>query len=360
MTQEVRVDLGHRSYTIHIGEDLLSEANLISKLVAGPSALIVTNDTVGPLYLEPIKKALSDRKVDVVTLPDGEAHKTLNSFQTIMDALVDGGFARDTTVVALGGGVIGDMGGFAAATYQRGVGFLQIPTTLLSQVDSSVGGKTAVNHPKGKNLIGAFYQPGGVIADTKVLSTLDPRELKAGLAEVIKYGVALDPTFLSWLEGHMDELLSLEPSALSHAIRRSCEIKASIVKQDELEQGPRALLNFGHTFGHAIEATAGYGEWLHGEAVAAGMVMATELSRDHGWVSDQQLQRVVKLIKAAGLPTEPPRLSKSDYVAAMGLDKKNLNNQLRLILLKDLGTGFVSDTFNTELLDALLDKYLES
>ena len=358
MTQKITVELGERSYPIHIGEDLLAEPNLLQDLIAGPTALIVTNETVAPLYLSQVQEALSDKKTAVVSLPDGEAHKTLNTYQTIMDGLVDAGFARDTTVVALGGGVVGDISGFAAATYQRGVRFLQIPTTLLAQVDSSVGGKTAVNHPSGKNLIGAFHQPCGVIADTKTLSTLDPRELKAGLAEVIKYGVALDHTFLAWLENNIEALLSLEPMALTHAIRRSCEIKAGIVKQDELEQGLRALLNFGHTFGHAIEASVGYGEWLHGEAVAAGMVMASELSRDHGWIEQEKLDRVVNLIEAAGLPTAPPKVNRSDFVKAMGLDKKNLNNRLRLILLKEMGTAFISESFDQALLDSLLEKHL--
>lgn len=360
MTQKITVELGDRSYPIYIGEDLLQQSEWAQELVPGPTALVVTNETVAPLYLDQLKQALSGKETAVVTLPDGEAHKTLNTFEAIMDGLVNARFARDTTVVALGGGVVGDISGFAAATYQRGVNFLQVPTTLLSQVDSSVGGKTAVNHPSGKNLIGAFHQPCGVIADTKTLTTLDPRELKAGLAEVIKYGIALDHAFLSWLEGNITDLLNLEPMALTHAIRRSCEIKAGIVKQDELEQGLRALLNFGHTFGHAIEATVGYGEWLHGEAVAAGMVMATELSRDHGWIEQEKLDRVITLISAVGLPTAPPKVNPRDFVQAMGLDKKNRNNRLRLVLLKELGTAFISESFEQSLLDSLLEKHLGS
>ena len=358
MTQRIQLELGNRSYEISIGHGLLEDKDLIRSQIKGPSALIVTNDTVGPLYLHKVEAALSDLSLHVVTLPDGEAYKTLEQFSRIMDELVASGFGRDTTVTALGGGVVGDISGFAAASYQRGVDFLQLPTTLLAQVDSSVGGKTAVNHPNGKNLIGAFHQPCGVIADTQVLSTLEEREFKAGLAEVIKYGVALDQSFLHWIENNLESLLAHDPQALAHAIKRSCELKAGIVEEDERETGPRALLNLGHTFGHAIEATAGYGEWLHGEAVAAGTLMATELSYQQGWLEESQYQRVLTLNKKAGLPAAPPKVDKSAFVAAMGLDKKNRGGRLRLVLLKDIGTAFITETFDQSLLDALLDKHL--
>lgn len=360
MTQPVNVELGDRSYDIHIGEGLVKEGSLVRSMVAGPSALIVTNEKVAPLYLDAVVQSVDHLKYHVVTLPDGESHKDLNHFSQIIDALVEKSFGRDTTVIALGGGVVGDIAGFAAASYQRGVPFVQIPTTLLAQVDSSVGGKTAVNHPQGKNLIGAFHQPLGVIADISVLSTLDARELKAGLAEVIKYGVGLDHGFLTWIKNHLDDLLALNPSAMAQAIKRSCEIKAGIVKQDEKEQGPRALLNLGHSFGHAIEATVGYGTWLHGEAVAAGMLMAAELSRKHGWISRDDCDYLQALIKQTGLPTDAPKVSKTEFVKALGLDKKNRGNQLRLILLKGLGTAFVSETFDKALLDQLLDETLET
>ena len=352
----LKVDLGSRSYPIHIGNGLLAEAALYRPHLAGAQVLIVTNETVAPLYLVTLRSALTGVTVREVILPDGEQYKTLEVWNQIFDALLTARMSRDCTVIALGGGVVGDMAGFAAACYQRGVAFIQVPTTLLAQVDSSVGGKTGVNHPLGKNMIGAFYQPRAVIADTATLATLPQRELSAGLAEVLKYGFIRDAAFLDWLEAQLPAVLAREPAALAHAIRRSCEVKAEIVAADEHESGQRALLNFGHTFGHAIETGTGYGNWLHGEAVGAGMVLAADLSARLGWLTAEALARVRRVIAAAGLPVAPPSdLFAERFLELMAVDKKVLNGQLRLVLLQQLGTAVVTGEVAPELLRATLD-----
>ena len=299
----LQVNLGERSYPIHIGGGLLGRAELVAPHVGGTQVLIVTNETVGPLYLEQATAAFAEFETAHLILPDGEQYKNLDTLNTVYDALLSRRFDRRCTLVALGGGVVGDITGFAAATYQRGVPFIQIPTTLLAQVDSSVGGKTGVNHALGKNMIGAFHQPRCVIADTGTLVTLDDRQLAAGLAEVIKYGLIDDPDFFAWLETQMGGLIARTPQALAHAIERSCRDKAAVVAADEREAGSRALLNLGHTFGHAIETGMGYGQWLHGEAVAAGMVLAARLSEKLGWLGADERQSITALIAAAGLPT---------------------------------------------------------
>lgn len=355
MPTTLRVALGARSYPIYIGAGLLSDPSLLRAHLAGRQVLIVTNGTVAPLYLEPVLAALAGSAVRQLILPDGECFKTLTVLDRIFDALMEVRFGRDCTLVALGGGVIGDMVGFAAACYQRGVAFVQIPTTLLAQVDSSVGGKTGINHPKGKNMIGAFHQPRAVIADTTTLNTLPDRELSAGLAEVIKYGLIRDPAFFAWIERHLDALRSRDPEALAEAIRRSCENKAAVVAEDELESGNRALLNLGHTFGHAIETGAGYGNWLHGEAVGAGICMAADLSARLGWLDAADLERIRALIARAGLPTEPPPdLPPERFLELMAVDKKVQDGRLRLVLLKAIGASVVTDRFDPDLLRATL------
>src|SRR5690348_10955360 len=313
--ETLRVELGSRSYPIVIGRGLLGERSLFEQHVPARDLLVVSNTVVAPLYLDALEACLQPRRVVATILPEGESHKTLANVARILDVLVANRFGRDCAVVALGGGVVGDMAGFAAATYQRGVDFVQLPTTLLAQVDSSVGGKTGVNHPGGKNLIGAFHQPVAVIADTATLATLSDRELRAGLAEIIKYGLIRDAAFFAWLEQSMDLLLAREPSALAKAIRRSCEIKAEIVGRDEREQGERALLNLGHTFGHAIESVTGYSAWLHGEAVGAGLAMAATMSRALGTLEADQVERLRALLERTGLPTVAP-----DVRAASALD----------------------------------------
>ncbi|MBN8442933.1 MAG: 3-dehydroquinate synthase [Thauera sp.] len=335
----LNVALGDRAYPIHIGPGLLARPELLLPALKTPRAIIVTNDRVGPLYLERLRATLEGAGVSVsaVELPDGEAHKNWQTLNLIFDALLEGRCERSTTLIALGGGVVGDMGGFAAATYQRGMPFIQVPTTLLAQVDSSVGGKTAINHPLGKNMIGAFYQPRLVLADTVTLDTLDARELAAGAAEVIKYGLIRDPEFFVWLEDNLDRLLAREPEALAFAIERSCRNKAEVVAADETEQGERALLNLGHTFGHAIETGMGYGEWLHGEAVAAGTMMAAELSRRLGWLTQQDVDRIGRLFERAGLPVWGPALGVERYLELMSHDKKVEAGRLRLVLLKSIG-----------------------
>ena len=356
-SQCLHVELDARRYPIHVGPGLLDDPAMLVPYLAGRQVMIVTNETVAPRYLERLKRALGgdDRDVREIVLPDGEHTKTLASVERIWDALLAAGFNRRCTLVALGGGVIGDMAGFAAACYQRGVAFVQVPTTLLSQVDSSVGGKTGVNHPRGKNMIGAFWQPRAVVIDTQTLTTLPSRELSAGLAEVIKYGLIHDIEFLAWLESRMTALRALDAEALTEAILRSCAIKAEIVAADETEQGQRALLNLGHTFGHAIEAHQGYGNWLHGEAVGAGMAMAAELSRRLGWLDDAEVARVESLIVRAGLPvTAPAAMSGDDFLATMRLDKKNIDARLRLVLLSRLGEACIHDATPPDMLDALL------
>ncbi|MHB1402032.1 MAG: 3-dehydroquinate synthase [Thiobacillus sp.] len=342
--QTLTVDLGDRSYPIHIGAGLLNRAELILPHLAQKRVMVVTNTTVAPLYLAQLTATLEGGGVKVaqVVLPDGEAYKNWETLNLIFDALLTDRAERKTTLIALGGGVIGDMTGFAAASYQRGVPFIQIPTTLLSQVDSSVGGKTGINHPLGKNMIGAFYQPKLVLADTDTLKTLPARELSAGLAEVIKYGLIWDAEFLAWLEANMDKLRALDPVAITHAIYRSCEIKAQVVGEDEREGGIRAILNLGHTFGHAIETGMGYGTWLHGEAVAAGMVMAAQTSQRLGWISEADVARTRALVRAAGLPDVAPDLGVDTYLEYMGHDKKVEGGKMRFVLLKKLGEAVVT------------------
>ncbi len=354
----LNVDLGDRSYPIYIGQTLLDQPELLRQHIPGRSVLVVTNTTVAPLYRARLDKALDGLKVDTVVLPDGEAYKSIESLQTIWDALVEGRFDRNTTLIALGGGVIGDITGFAAASYQRGVHFIQIPTTLLAQVDSSVGGKTGINHPGGKNMLGAFWQPRAVIADTDTLNTLPDRELSAGLAEVIKYGLIYDEPFLGWIENNIEALRAREADALAHAIRRSCEIKAAVVAQDERESGLRAILNLGHTFGHAIEAGMGYGEWLHGEAVGAGMCMAARLSELEGWISAADVARVRAIVKRAGLPIHAPEsMTSEQFQHLMGIDKKVLDGKLRLVLLQSIGKAVVTGAFSPKHLQTCLDEY---
>jgi 3-dehydroquinate synthase len=349
--QTLKVDLGDRSYPIHIGTGLLDNPDLITPHIHGKQVLIVTNETVGPLYLARIEVICADYQCDVVILPDGESFKTLESVNSIFDALLKARHNRTTTLIALGGGVVGDITGFAAASYQRGVNFIQIPTTLLSQVDSSVGGKTGVNHPLGKNMIGAFHQPQCVIADTETLSTLPIRELRAGFAEVIKYGLICDSDFFNWLELNYRAVLSCDRLALAYTIERCCSNKAQVVAQDERESGIRAILNLGHTFGHAIETAKGYGNWLHGEAVAVGMVMATDLSARLGWISVADAQRSKTLIEAADLPTAPPKdMSSQQFMELMAVDKKVLDGALRLVLLTAIGEAVISSDFSPQAL----------
>ncbi len=335
----LEVSLGERSYPIRIGRDLFDDAFGIVPFLKRPRAIVVTNDVVAPLYLDRLLAALDKTGVSAVSviLPDGEGHKDWPTLNLIFDALLSARAERSTTLIALGGGVIGDMTGFAAATYQRGVPFIQIPTTLLSQVDSSVGGKTAINHPLGKNMIGAFYQPRLVLADIATLDTLPDRELKAGLAEVIKYGLIRDLPFFEWLEANIDRLLARDAEALAFAVERSCRNKAEVVVADETEQGERATLNLGHTFGHAIETGLGYGVWLHGEAVAVGSVMAAELSRRLGWLTADDLTRICRLFERAGLPVVGPDMGTARYLELMGHDKKVSDGKLRLILLQQIG-----------------------
>ena len=353
--QTLQVDLGERSYPIYIGASLLARSDLLASHIVGRQVAIVTNETVAPLYLQELESALGGFSLTSIVLPDGEAFKTWETLQIIFDGLLTARHDRRTTVIALGGGVIGDMAGFAAACYQRGVNFIQVPTTLLSQVDSSVGGKTGINHPLGKNMVGAFYQPQAVLIDTVSLSTLPARELSAGLAEVIKYGLICDAPFLGWLEQNMAALRALDQAALTVAIERSCAAKARVVGADERESGVRATLNLGHTFGHAIETHKGYGVWLHGEAVAAGTVMALEMSRRLGWITEAERDRAVRLFQAAGLPVVPPTdMSPDDYIEHMAVDKKVLDGRLRLVLLRRLGEAVVTADFSREILHATL------
>jgi 3-dehydroquinate synthase len=333
----VTVELGARSYTIRIGSRLLADRRLMESAISADQVLIVTNGVVAPLYLERLQASLPGREIAVCMLPDGEQHKTLVSFATIIDRLIEARFRRDCCVVALGGGVVGDVAGFAAASYQRGVDFVQAPTTLLAQVDSSVGGKTAVNHSRAKNMIGAFHQPKAVIADTQTLSTLPSRELGAGIAEIIKYGLIADAQLFAWLEEHIEDLLAVDEAALELAIKRSCEIKAEIVAEDEREKGKRALLNFGHTFGHALEAIGRYERWLHGEAVAIGMEMAASVSAELGWLERSERERVSRLLSKARLPLAAPGVAVDDVLAHMLMDKKVARSGMRLVLLERIG-----------------------
>lgn len=353
------VALDERSYPIHIGVGLLKRADMLTPYLAGQQVLVVTNETIAPLYLDVLCASLPEQfDVRTLVLPDGEQYKTIEQVSRIWDVLLEAGFNRRCTLIALGGGVIGDMVGYAAASYQRGVAFIQVPTTLLSQVDSSVGGKTGVNHPLGKNMIGAFWQPKAVVVDIDTLGSLPSRELSAGLAEVIKYGFIRDAGFLSWLESNMQALRNVEPGVIGEAIAQSCQIKADIVAEDETEQGVRALLNLGHTFGHAIEAHQGYGNWLHGEAVGAGMAMAATLSHQLGWIDAAELARLQTIIESAGLPLAAPGdMTSDDFLRRIRLDKKNIDAKLRLVLLRTLGDACVSDATPTEMLRTLLDSY---
>ena len=350
MSFTITVDLDDRSYPIVIGRDLLDGHFDLGKFVRGTDCLIVSNETVAPLYYEKLLANLAGRDVSSINLPDGESFKTVTAMQSILDKLVESRANRDVAVIALGGGVVGDIAGFAAACYMRGVDFIQVPTTLLSQVDSSVGGKTGVNHAQGKNLIGAFHQPQVVLIDTNTLGTLPDRELAAGLAEVIKYGAICDLEFFAWLEANMAALLARDADALGYAIRRCCELKADVVSADERESGLRAILNFGHTFGHAIEHCQGYGEWLHGEAVATGMIMAARLSG----LGDADIERLASLVAAAGLPTEPPAIAPDDWFDAMGMDKKVQGKKLRFVLLDALGDSRVSSDYDADRLNEIL------
>ncbi len=345
------VALGDRSYPIFIGTNLLSSPHIFSPHIHGQQACIVTNETIAPIYLEQLKNSLAGFNIATVILPDGEAHKNLTTLNEIFTALLTERHNRTTTLIALGGGVVGDMTGFAAASYQRGVNFIQIPTTLLSMVDSSVGGKTGVNHAMGKNMIGAFYQPQAVVADISLLKSLPAREVSAGLAEVIKYGLISDYDFFVWLEKNIELLMQGDEEVLSYAVLRSCENKAEVVVQDEHEGGIRAILNLGHTFGHAIETAQGYGNWLHGEAVAAGMVMAADLSMRRGDISESDLRRIIELLQRANLPTKAPEnMTAENFIELMGVDKKVLDGRLRLVLLTSLGCAVVTSEIDKSLL----------
>lgn len=352
------VELGDRSYPILIGPGLMQDPELLRKHIPGNKVLIVSNTTVAPLHAQPLLDALADREVELIELPDGEQYKNLDTLNLIFTRLLELGFDRKCTLVALGGGVVGDVCGFAAASYQRGVKFVQVPTTLLAQVDSSVGGKTGINHALGKNMIGAFYQPQSVIVDLNTLDTLPERELRAGVGEVIKYGLGLDAGFLAWLEDNAEALLAREREALGHAIEQSCAIKARVVAADEREAGQRALLNLGHTYGHAIETHTGYSSWLHGEAVGAGMVMAADLAQAEGLIDAATAARARQLIERCGLPTRPPEGMDSErFLALMARDKKTLDNQLRLVLMTAPGESICTSNFSRKNLVQLIDNY---
>lgn len=360
LMHKLHVDLGERSYPIYIGRGLLTNAELIGEHVVGAQVVIVTNETIAPIYLDSLRTALGQRElVSEIIIPDGEQFKTLASLNEIFDRVMTDRHNRTTTMIALGGGVVGDMTGFAAACYQRGVKFVQVPTTLLSQVDSSVGGKTAVNHPLGKNMIGAFYQPEAVIIDINTLHSLPPREFAAGLAEVVKYGLICDEPFYRWLQEQLPRLLARDEAVLAEAIERSCACKAGVVAADEREGGLRAILNLGHTFGHAIETAQGYGSWLHGEAVAAGMLMAMDLSARRGWVAAQEVEGFREWLLTAKLPVAPPAdMTPALFLDLMGRDKKVIDGKLRLVLLRELGSASIVDDVTEAELNALLESYL--
>ena len=357
MSRTVEIDLGERRYPIHVGAGIIGEQGLFASHVGGRHAFVVTDETVAPLYLDRLRPALADASgVDTYVMADGEQHKTLDTFAEIQHALAARRLARDGVVIALGGGVVGDVAGFAAACYQRGVDFLQVPTTLLAQVDSAVGGKTGVNLPGGKNLVGAFHQPRCVVSDTATLATLDPREVRAGFAEIVKYGLIDDPDFFGWLEANAEALLGLDDDALGIAVVRACERKAALVIADERESGVRALLNLGHTFAHAIETGTGYGTWLHGEAVAAGIVLAAKLSYRMGWLAGRDCERIERLLARAGLPTRTPTaLTPQRMLELMSADKKIRRGRLRLILLRGIGEAVMTSEFDPELLHETLE-----
>ncbi len=359
MKQTLNVALGNRSYPIHIGSGLLYQTAILLDHLQNKQVAIVTNTTVAPLYLEKVAQPLRNAGIEVVEiiLPDGEKYKNSETLNTIYDALLAARCERKTTLIALGGGVIGDLTGYAAATYLRGVPFIQIPTTLLSQVDSSVGGKTGINHPMGKNMIGAFYQPKIVLIDTDTLKTLPQRELSAGVAEVIKYGLIRDAAFFVWLEENIEKLMRLDQAVVTEAIYRSCENKAEVVALDEKEAGERALLNLGHTFGHAIENAMGYGVWLHGEAVAAGTLMAAELSKKMQWLDVDEVARMAAIFSAAKLTQPPPALGKKKYLDLMGLDKKVQDGKIRLILQQGIGKSVITSDYDKGLLEEVLAQY---
>ncbi|WP_076412421.1 3-dehydroquinate synthase [Shewanella sp. UCD-KL12] len=354
--KQIQVELGDRSYPIVIGQDLMSCGEHFARYLQDKKILIVTNDTIAPLYLESLQSTLAEFDcAEPVILPDGEQYKTITQMDDIFTSLLQQNLGRDTVLIALGGGVIGDMTGFAAASYQRGVDFIQVPTTLLSQVDSSVGGKTAVNHPLGKNMIGAFYQPKLVVIDTCCLSTLPAREFAAGMAEVIKYGIIWDEEFFQWLENNISQLKSLETEALQYAIGRCCEIKAEVVAEDETERGVRALLNLGHTFGHAIEAEMGYGVWLHGEAVSAGTVLAANTAKQIGLIDESIVCRITKIFQAFDLPVSPPdSMNFEQFIKHMRRDKKVLKGQVRLVLPEAIGKSGVYSDVTDEVLEQVI------
>lgn len=351
----LEVDLGNRSYPIHIGSDLIDQSELFSACKKATSVYIVTNTTVAPLYAERLTKTLEklSKSVRTIILPDGESYKDWKNLQLIFDDLLKFGADRQAMLVALGGGVIGDMTGFAAASFMRGIRFIQVPTTLLAQVDSSVGGKTGINHPLGKNMIGAFHQPAAVIADLNTLKTLPARELSAGLAEVVKHGAIADAEFLSWIEAHAQALLSCDTTAMTHAVLRSCEIKSVVVSADEREGGIRATLNFGHTFGHAIEAGMGYGAWLHGEAVACGMVMGADLSRRLNFITQDEVNRLTKIIQSMNLPTNPPKFGAQRFMELMQVDKKTEGGQIRYVVLEKIGKAQIKSVPDTQVIETL-------
>jgi 3-dehydroquinate synthase len=355
--QTLTVELGERSYPILIGSGLLSAPTVLAGHIPAGDVLLISNTVVAPLYAQRVRRGLPGRRLIEVILPDGEAHKTLESANRIFDVAVANRFARDAVIVALGGGVVGDLAGFAAACYQRGIDFVQLPTTLLADVDSSVGGKTAVNHPGGKNMIGAFHQPRAVIIDTDLLATLPPRELRAGLAEVIKYGLIWDAAFFDWIEANLDAVLARDAAALTHLIHRSCQIKAEIVGRDEREHGERALLNFGHTFGHAIEVATGYTDWLHGEAVGLGMLLAADLSQRTGALPAADARRLLALMARAGLPVEAPPIGADRAFDYMRRDKKVKAGRVRLILLRGIGAAQVTGDYPDSALQATLAQH---
>lgn len=356
--KKLRVELNDKSYPIYIGTGLIRQKQLLTKHISSKQVLIVTNSTIAPLYLDFVTDNLKEFQVEIVILPDGEQYKNLEQLTKIFDKLLEKKFSRNATLIALGGGVIGDMGGFAAACYQRGIAFIQIPTTVLAQVDSSVGGKTGVNHPLGKNMIGAFYQPQSVIADIDVLDTLDDRQLIAGIAEVIKYGLIRDLDFFEWLEQNMALLLARDKDALAYVIERSCINKAEIVAEDEFESGIRAILNLGHTFGHAIETGMGYGKYLHGEAVAIGIGYAADLSRSMGWISCQDVERIITILKSASLPVIPPEhMQVEQFIDLMSVDKKNVDGKIRVILLEAIGKASLPVNVDQVLLEKTIINY---
>ena len=355
LVEQLQVTTTQQQYPIYIGTDIIHHLTMLADHIRAQQVLVVTNETVAPLYLDKLLAQLNAYQTDTVILPDGEQYKTLSHLNAIFDRLLEQNHHRSTTLLALGGGVVGDMTGFAAASYQRGVNYIQIPTTLLAQVDSSVGGKTAVNHPLGKNMIGAFYQPAAVLADIHTLQTLPPREYSAGIAEVIKYGLIYDAEFFQWLEDNFQAIMQLQEDVLIKMVHRCCEIKAEIVSIDEKEQGLRAILNFGHTFGHAIESGLGYGQWLHGEAIGLGMLIAADVSRQLGWVDQNLISRVYDLLTQAKLPTQAPKgLSLAKLKELLLRDKKALDQGVRFVLLEHLGKAVVTDQVPDDYIDAAL------